>query len=109
MAGHEPVTGTGLGLPIARDLARRMGGDLDVASVPDAGSAFVLVLPGPTPVAADGAVDGRACETRTLAGEEQAVLRGAPPAVPSGRSRAPDATAAGYPPTSDRRRAWIRG
>jgi hypothetical protein len=40
--------GTGLGLPIARDLARQMGGDLDVASVPGAGSAFVLVLPGPT-------------------------------------------------------------
>jgi signal transduction histidine kinase len=47
MAAHERITGTGLGLPIARDLARRMGGDLDVASVPGAGSAFVLVLPGP--------------------------------------------------------------
>ena len=46
-AGHERITGTGLGLPIARDLARQMGGDLDVASVPGAGSAFVLVLPGP--------------------------------------------------------------
>jgi signal transduction histidine kinase len=46
MAGHERITGTGLGLPIARDLARRMDGDLDVASVPGAGSAFVLVLPG---------------------------------------------------------------
>ncbi len=50
MAGHERITGTGLGLPIARDLARRMGGDLDVASVPGAGSAFVLVLPGPADV-----------------------------------------------------------
>jgi signal transduction histidine kinase len=46
--GHERVMGTGLGLPIARDLARQMRGDLDVASVPGAGSAFVLVLPGPT-------------------------------------------------------------
>ena len=53
MAAHERVTGTGLGLPIARDLARRMNGDLDVASVPGAGSAFVLVLPGP----ADGRLD----------------------------------------------------
>ena len=44
---HKGVTGTGLGLPIARDLARAMGGDLDVASVADAGSSFVLVLPGP--------------------------------------------------------------
>jgi signal transduction histidine kinase len=48
MADHERVTGTGLGLSIARDLARRMGGDLDVASRLDVGSAFVLVLPGPT-------------------------------------------------------------
>lgn len=46
MAGHERITGTGLGLPIARDLARRMDGDLDVASVLGSGSAFVLVLPG---------------------------------------------------------------
>ena len=44
MVGHERITGTGLGLPIARDLTRRMDGDLDVASVPGAGSAFVLVL-----------------------------------------------------------------
>lgn len=50
MAGHERITGTGLGLPIARDLARQMGGDLDVASIVDGGSAFVLVLPGPTEV-----------------------------------------------------------
>ncbi len=49
-SGHERITGTGLGLPIARDLARAMGGDLDVASVVDAGSSFVLVLPGPAPV-----------------------------------------------------------
>jgi signal transduction histidine kinase len=50
MASHEGISGTGLGLPIARDLARRMDGDLDVASVPGGGSSFVLVLPGPAPV-----------------------------------------------------------
>ena len=50
MAGHERITGTGLGLPIARDLARRMDGDLGVASVVGAGSAFVLALPGPAGV-----------------------------------------------------------
>ncbi|HYH93765.1 MAG TPA: HAMP domain-containing sensor histidine kinase [Candidatus Saccharimonadales bacterium] len=47
MADHARVTGTGLGLPIARELARTMGGDLDVASLRGGGSSFVLVLPGP--------------------------------------------------------------
>jgi hypothetical protein len=47
MSGHERVTGTGLGLPIARDLARAMGGELQVASLLGTGSTFVLVLPGP--------------------------------------------------------------
>lgn len=47
MADHERVTGTGLGLPIARDLARAMGGELGLASLPGTGSSFVLVLPGP--------------------------------------------------------------
>ena len=49
MASHERINGTGLGLPIARELAQAMGGDLDVASVQRSGSSFVLVLPGPTP------------------------------------------------------------
>ncbi len=48
---HMRITGTGLGLPIARELARAMGGELDVASVVDSGSSFVLALPGPAEVA----------------------------------------------------------
>ena len=77
LAAHEDVAGTGLGLPIARDLAQRMAGDLDVASVPGTGSAFVLVLPGPMPV--DSTIVTATLE-RALAGEEQrleerAVLR----------------------------------
>jgi signal transduction histidine kinase len=50
LPGHARITGTGLGLPIARELARAMGGWLDVASVLDSGSSFVLVLPGPAEV-----------------------------------------------------------
>src|SRR5581483_1975192 len=38
-------TGTGLGLFITRRLARAMGGDVTVSSLPGAGSTFVLTLP----------------------------------------------------------------
>jgi signal transduction histidine kinase len=38
-------TGTGLGLYITRRLARGMGGDVTVSSLPGAGSTFVLSLP----------------------------------------------------------------
>ena len=77
MAGHERVTGTGLGLPIARDLARQMDGDLDVASVLGAGSAFVLVLPGPADVdrATIEAALARALDREEVALEERIVRR----------------------------------
>ncbi len=77
MAGHERITGTGLGLPIARDLARAMAGDLDVASVPGSGSSFVLVLPGPAgaePTAVASAAT-RAVAEEEVRLEERAVLR----------------------------------
>jgi PAS domain S-box-containing protein len=44
-------TGTGLGLYITRRLARAMGGDVTVSSLPGAGSTFVLSLPTTTDIA----------------------------------------------------------
>ena len=41
----ETDGGHGYGLPIARELARRMGGELTLRSRPGLGSAFTLRLP----------------------------------------------------------------
>ncbi len=75
--GHERINGTGLGLPIARELARAMGGDLVVASVLGSGSSFVLCLPGPTAVDRDviGSTLTRAMAAEEIRIGERALLR----------------------------------
>ena len=42
---NRPHEGVGLGLTISRDLARGMGGDIRVDSVPGEGATFILTLP----------------------------------------------------------------
>jgi signal transduction histidine kinase len=44
-AGRDGTPGTGLGLPIARELARRWGGDVVLANVPDGGALATLTVP----------------------------------------------------------------
>jgi signal transduction histidine kinase len=76
LAGHERITGTGLGLPIARDLARAMRGDLGAVSVLGIGSSFVLALPGAADVDGGAVATALAAvlEAEEIALEEQAVL-----------------------------------
>lgn len=45
--GHD--CGTGLGLPVARDLVRQAGGEIHVESTPGQGSIFSVLLPAITP------------------------------------------------------------
>jgi PAS domain S-box-containing protein len=47
----RPHGGTGLGLTVVRELARMMGGDVEVESTPGRGTRFVVRLPRPQPAA----------------------------------------------------------
>jgi signal transduction histidine kinase len=90
MDGHERVPGSGLGLPIARDLARAMDGELAVTSVPGKGSTFVLAMP-VIPAVPPGVInDGlaRALEEEGLRLRERSVLQ---PLHASGRTGRPGA------------------
>ncbi|MGI9218946.1 MAG: ATP-binding protein [Hydrogenophaga sp.] len=54
------IGGTGLGLEISRNLARMMGGDIQVGSEPGVGSVFTVTLHLPPTEAPDDAVDSTA-------------------------------------------------
>ncbi|MGH2465573.1 MAG: sensor histidine kinase [Candidatus Limnocylindrales bacterium] len=77
IAGHSRIPGTGLGLPIARELARAMSGDLHATSVLESGSSFVLALPGPAEVDLDAlqAALAAAVGDEEVRLEEAAVIR----------------------------------
>lgn len=47
--GHSTDSGTGLGIFLGRELARKMGGDLWVEDAPGGGARFVLALPNAVP------------------------------------------------------------
>jgi hypothetical protein len=90
-AGTERVVGTGLGLPIARELAERMGGGVGVASARGRGSVFAVGLPALAGVQR-GAVS-RAL-ARLLRAEEIALSATEPPArrtIVGGRADGPPA------------------
>ena len=42
--GHHRVTGTGMGLTVAREILRAHGGDISVKSIPGEGSEFSLII-----------------------------------------------------------------
>jgi signal transduction histidine kinase len=64
-AGHAQVQGTGLGLPLARELARLLGGELTGESEPGRGSVFRLTMPARLP--------GPLAETAETPGAEASV------------------------------------
>ncbi len=70
---QRKVKGTGLGLPLSRNLAIVLGGDISVESVPGQGSVFALSVPHRTPV--DPAKTAPAGRKRVLIVDDDVMFR----------------------------------